>query len=75
MSKESEDYMSLVALILVLFIMMVFSFAILLVGLFNIKKIIKSSIIFYALLAALMVFKLIGDLYFAINFILVVIGK
>jgi hypothetical protein len=75
MSKESEDYMSLVALILVLFIMMVFSFAILLVGLFNIKTIIRSSIIFYSLLGALMIFKFVGDIYFAINFILVVIGK
>lgn len=66
--------MSLVALILVLFIMMIFSFAILLVGLFNIKKIIKSSILFYALLGSLMLFKIVGDVYFAINFILVVLG-
>jgi hypothetical protein len=66
--------MSLVALILVLFIMMIFSFAILLVGLFNIKKIIKSSILFYGLLGSLMLFKIVGDVYFAINFILVVLG-
>ena len=63
------------ALILVLFIMIVFGFGVLVVGFFNLKSILKSSILFYSLLGALMLWKLIGDLYFTINLILIVQGK
>ena len=67
--------MSLVALILVLFILMIFNLAVLIVGFMNIKKILKSSILFYALLGLLMLTKLVTELYFAINLIIIVEGK
>lgn len=70
--SETHDYLSLVALILVLFIMSIFVLAFLAVGFFNIKKIINSSILFYSLLGALLLSKLIAYFYFAINFILIV---
>lgn len=73
--QEDEDYMSLVALILVLFILMLFCVAILIVGFMNTRKILKSSILFYALLGVFLLTKLVTELYFAVSFIMIVEDK
>ena len=69
---DDQDYLSLVTLILVLFIMMICVFGVLIVGFFNIRKILKSSLVFYGLLGLLLVVKLIAYLAFAIKIIIIV---